>query len=237
MCGLLGRGSLDRRFGVADATRLTLFIELVEEGEELVVLALRERVELVIVAAGAAQRQAHQDRCGRVYAIGHVFDAVLLGDDAALGIDDVVAVEAGRQSLVECRVRQQVARELLGHKLIERHPAVEGVDRPVSPPPHVPRRVVVEAVRVGVTGRIEPVERHPFAITRRRQQPIDELLVSLGRGIRKKLIHLANRRRDAGQIERDSTDEPLLLGRQRRREALTLKPCKDKGVDRIERPR
>ena len=163
---MLGCGSLDCRLGIADATRFPLFVELVEEGEELVVLALRERVELVIVTAGTAQGQPHQDSCGRVDAIGDVFDAILLGDDSSFGVDDVVAVEARRDSLVERRVRQQVSGKLLGDKLIERHPAVEGVDRPVSPPPHVAGRVVVEAVRVGIAGRIEPIERHPFAINR-----------------------------------------------------------------------
>ena len=233
---LLGGGSFDRRLGVADSARLSLFIELIEEGEELVVLALRERVELVIVTAGTTQRQAHQDRRRRVNAIGDVLDAVLLGDDASFRIDDVVAVEAGRDSLVERRVRQQVSRKLLGDKLIERHPAVEGVDRPVSPPPHVPSRVVVEAVRVGVTGRIEPVERHPFTVARRSQQPINHLLVGIGHSVGEKLIHVTDRRRNTRQIERGSTDEPLLLGRRRRCKALTHESREDKVVDRIEGP-
>ena len=54
----------------------------------------------------------------------------------------MIAVETRRDLLVERRVRQQVARDLLDRELIERHVAVERVDHPVAPRPHRPRASV-----------------------------------------------------------------------------------------------
>jgi hypothetical protein len=80
--------------------------DVLEEAEELVVLALRDRVVLVVVAAGALHRQAEEHGRGGVNAVGHVLDAVLLRDDPALGVMDLVAEERRRHPLVERRVRQ-----------------------------------------------------------------------------------------------------------------------------------
>ena len=64
-------------------------------------------------------------------------------------------------------VGQQVAGELLDRELVERHVAVEGVDHPVAPPPHVALAVGLVAVGVGIAGRVEPAGRHPLAVARR----------------------------------------------------------------------
>src|SRR5262249_33278385 len=77
----------------------------VEEGEELVVLALRQGVVLVVVTLSAAERQAEPDAGGGVDAIDDGLDAELLAIDAALAIGERVAVEAGRYFLLSCSVR------------------------------------------------------------------------------------------------------------------------------------
>ena len=84
---------------------LPLLRHVVEVGEELVELLLRERIVLVVVAAGAAERQAEPHGRGRLHAVDDVLDGVLLGDDAAFGVAAVVAVEAGGDPLVERGVR------------------------------------------------------------------------------------------------------------------------------------
>ena len=100
---LFGGGGAHQRDGVADAAVFADFGDVVEEGEELVVVALRDRVELVVVAAGAFDREAEPGRADGADAVGDVFDAVLLVDDAAFGVDDVVAAEAGGDALIERR--------------------------------------------------------------------------------------------------------------------------------------
>ena len=62
---------------------------------------------------------------------------------------------------------------------IERLVAVEGRDHPVAPGPHRAGEVVLVAVGVGVAGHVEPVHRHPLAVARRGQQPVDQLLVGV----------------------------------------------------------
>ncbi len=144
-----------------------LFRQLIEVREELIELALRERVVLVVVALSTPGRQPHPDGGGRADSVGDVFDAVLLRDDAGLFGDHVVAVEAGRDALLDRRVRQQVACELLDGELIEGHVRVEGVDDPISPAPHEPLVVREVAVRVGVASLIEPVAGLMLAVARR----------------------------------------------------------------------
>jgi hypothetical protein len=55
--------------------------------------------------------------------------------------------------------------------------------------------VLVIAVCVGVAGPVEPVERHPLAEPRRRQQPVDDALVGAGPLVGEELLDLVPRRR------------------------------------------
>ena len=88
-----GGGDHGRRVAVLE--RLAPLGHVVEVGEDLVELALRHRVELVVVAAGAPQGQPHPHRARRRHPVDHVLDQELLGDDAALAVLAVVAVEGG----------------------------------------------------------------------------------------------------------------------------------------------
>jgi len=68
---------------VADAAELSVLGHIIEVGKQLIELFLRERVEPVIVAARATQRQTQKHRGGRVDAIDDVFHGVLFGNDSA----------------------------------------------------------------------------------------------------------------------------------------------------------
>src|SRR5437879_332081 len=91
----------------------------VEESQEPVVFLLSDRVELVVVTLRAPESQSKESRAGGVDPVHDRFDAKLLRVDAAFLIDLRVAMEAGRDLLVESRLRQQVARELLDGELVE----------------------------------------------------------------------------------------------------------------------
>ena len=131
-------------------------VGVVQEGEHPVVLFLRERVVLVVVALGALDRQAEDALADGVHPVEHRLHAELLGVDAALLVDHRVAEEAGGDDLVLRRVRQQVAGDLLDDELVVRQVAVERVDDPVAVEPDLPRLVLLVAVGVGVAGRVEP---------------------------------------------------------------------------------
>ena len=143
----------------------------------------------------------------------------------------MVAVEAGGDLLVERRVRQQVAGELLDRELVERHVAVEGVDHPVAPAPHRPVAVALVAVGVGVAGARRASGRHALAVARRGEQAIDHLLVGVRRLVREEGIDLRGRRRQAGQVERDAADQRRPVGLGRRRQPFLFEAGQDEGVD------
>ena len=166
----LGRGRLDHRHGVADPRDLALLGHVVEERQQAIELLLRDRVVLVIVAAGAADRQPQPDRGRRVEPVDRVLDQELFGNDARLReLARWLRLKPVAMSWSSVGVGEQVAGQLLDRELVERHVAVEGVDHPIAPAPHVPLLVALVAVGVGIAGRIEPVGRHALAIARRRR--------------------------------------------------------------------
>ena len=59
----------------------------------------------MVVAAGAFHRQAEQGGACRADAVGDVFDTILLVDNAAFAVDDVVAIEGRGQALISRRLR------------------------------------------------------------------------------------------------------------------------------------
>ena len=108
---------------------------LVEDAEELVVLGLADGVELVAVALGAADGQAHPDLEGGVGAVFDGGDAVFFVIGPPLGVGEGVAVEGGGDPLFERRLGEEVTRQLIDGELIERLIGVEGVDDPVAVAP------------------------------------------------------------------------------------------------------
>ena len=93
---------------------------LLKESEESIELLLRNRVELVIVAARAAERQPQKSHSRRVDTIDHGFDAILLEVDAAFQVQQGIAVKARRYDLLFGGVRQEdlrrSARSRIGRK-------------------------------------------------------------------------------------------------------------------------
>ena len=82
-------------------------IHVVEEGEELVILALGDRVVLVVVALGTADRQTEEDRPGRVDAIDDRIDAELFDVDPPLLVDQRIAMKAGGDARAELAAAAQ----------------------------------------------------------------------------------------------------------------------------------
>ena len=89
-------------------------VGVVEERHELVILAVRDRVVLVRVALGAADRQAEPDGAGGADAVDHGVEAELQRVDAAFLVEHRVAVKAGGDALLDAwrraACRRRVAR-------------------------------------------------------------------------------------------------------------------------------
>ena len=151
----------------------------IEHVEQAVIVGLLHRVVFVIVALGAGHRQPQPRRARRVDTVEEVVEPLLFGDRAPLAVQEVIAVEAAGDLLLVGRVRQQVAGQLLDRELVERHVGVEGFHHPVAPDPLPGVAILLKAVGVGVARGIEPGERHPLAVVRARQQPVDQQFVCL----------------------------------------------------------
>ena len=170
------------------------------------------------MAAGALHGEAEHRGPERVHAIDDVLGAELFFDAAALVRLPVQSIEGRGDPLFARGGRQEIAGELPGEELIVRQVVVERADDPVAIGRHVAVDVGLIAIRVGVSREVEPVHRHPLAVGRRRQVAVDGASVGARRWIGQQRIDLGERRRQAGQVEREAADDDP-GGRLRRRRA------------------
>src|SRR5204863_5583416 len=96
---------------------VAVVLHAVKEREQLVIVALRKRVELVVVAAGTVDGQAEKRLAGRGE---NVVQAVVIGEQriGRLVVPQTEAVIAGRDDGVGGDLIQLVAGELLADELI-----------------------------------------------------------------------------------------------------------------------
>ena len=172
---LLGRRDRQHRSSVAAGIDAAAFVDRIEVRVQLIKLALRERVVLVVVAATAADGQTEPHSAGCFSTINDVIDARLFRDATALSVEHVIAMKACRDELIRRRIFEQVTGELFDRKSIKRHIFIKGFDDPVAPWPECSRPVLLIAVRVGVTSGVEPAQRHVLAEAFRSEQPVDDL--------------------------------------------------------------
>ena len=107
----------------------------------------------------------------------------------------------GGDDLVLRGVGQQIAGELLDDELVVRQVAIEGVDDVIAIRPDLARLVLLVAVGVRVTRRVQPVPPPAFAVMRRGEQPLDDFVVSIFGFVGEKCIHVFRRGRQAREIE------------------------------------
>ena len=174
---------------------------------ELVILHLPDRVELVVVAAGAIDGET-EERLGD--GADDVFQLIAPDDRLhgqallvlAGGIVRAGDEEAGRLDGLRIIGPENVARELEAGELVIRPVAIEGVDHPVAIAPGGRAELVIfKSVALAVAGQVEPPPRPPHAILGRAKVAIDKPLVGIGRAIVQERVDLLGRRRQAGQVE------------------------------------
>ena len=92
---------------------------VIEEGRHFVELALRQRIEFVVVAHGAVGGQAHPHSRSRLGAVARVEHEVLFVDDATFVRGHIAAVEAGTNQLLQRGIGQQVAGQADARELVD----------------------------------------------------------------------------------------------------------------------
>jgi hypothetical protein len=157
-----------------------------KRGRHAVIVFLPDRVELVVVAAGALKGQPKKRRARHVHEVFQPFVAIL---KVVIGliVPRADTEEAGGRHARQIGIRHFVSRQLAGHKAVERHVAVERVHHPVSIPPGT-RLLRVAFVAVGLCEphHVEPASRLTLTKVGRREQPVHLFLVRIGRVVLEK---------------------------------------------------
>ena len=101
---------------------------------------------------------------GRLDAVDGVPDVELFVNRSPFAGRDVAATETGRHALVDRGMRQQISGQLLNGELVVRLIGIERPDQPVAVRPDRPFIVQMQAVRIAVAGRVEPIAGHLLAV-------------------------------------------------------------------------
>ena len=175
-------------------------IGAVKKGVELVILALRQRIEFVAVTLGTADRQSQKDSAGRVDLI----------EDRLVPyawIEHRIAMKRAGDGLLHARVGQLIAGDLLDRELIERLVTIDRPDHPIAITPHAAGRVGFVTAAVGIAGQVEPMPPPPLAEMGRRQQPVDQPLVGVRGRIGGKAGDFVSRRQESREVEPDAASQ------------------------------
>ena len=202
-----------------------------------VVVALRNRLELVVVTARATDGETEQRERGRV---GHVIQGIAPALHLIGGIDHVGSEEVERRRDLRIRIAREkfITRQLFTDETVVGLVRVQGPHHVVTVAPRVgPRRIVLEAVTLRKAGQIQPVSPPPLAVVRRRQQPVNERLIGPRRRVAHKRIDLCQGRRQPHEIEGHSADQHLTVSWHRRVATLRLQLGQDKRIERRSGPR
>ena len=212
-----------------------------EDPRQGVVVRGGDRIELVVVAAGAPDAE-REDRAGR--GIDHLVRHVHV---ELLGVDLVEVVRAEREesrrnlvvhSLLGAPVRQQVARDLLTYELVERLVVVERADDVVAVPPcDRERKVPCPAHRVGIAHDIQPVPAPALAEPVGFEQPVHHPVVRPVTVVTEEVLKLLGRRRQAGQVQRCPPEQVFLPGIGGGSQPVLFQPSEHQLVDSAGRPR
>src|SRR5207245_527588 len=98
------------------------------------------------------------------------------------------------------------------------------------------RDIKLESGTVRVARDVQPVPSPALAVMLRSEQPVDQILVSVRRGILDELLHFSRRRQQTQQIEVGAPDQRPSIGLWGRYQALLLHLVPHKSVDRIAAP-
>ena len=190
-----GRGDL------AVIGKKPVLVDVAEHGGHREVILLRDRVVFMVVAAGAFHRQAHE-----AVTCGHdaVRDAVLaefLRDRSAFEGHAVDPVVRRSHFLVQGRIGQQVAGQLLREEPVVGHVAVQGLEDPVAPRPGEHLLVARVTPGVGVTREVEPGHREVLAVAWGREHRVHPAFIGVGGFVREEGVDFLRGRREARQGE------------------------------------
>ncbi len=206
--------------------------DVLKEGRHAVVVALGDRVQLVVVAPSTVHGQAQEDLAGRG---DHIVQLVRprLSSVGRFVVPQPQPIEAGGDDRIGGDLVQFVARQLFAQELVEGLVLVERADHVVAVPPHLWLGIVpFETVRFGIADQVQPVAAPFFAILWRVQQAVDDGFPRPGRIVGQKTLHIGRLGGKTGQVVGAAAQQSDLVGLPVGRQALPLEPAEHKRIDR-----
>ena len=207
-----------------------------ESSLKAIKVASGDRIELVIMTAGAAQGMGEEHL---THTVGDVIQKSLAGDLRDLHARQLPGSHAeepdSHPHLGGFRI-ELVAGDLLTDELIVGFVLIEGTDHVVPVSPCIaPREVVRKPGGVGVADDIQPVASPVFSIMRAGQETIDHLSKCLlvRYRVSDKRLDLLRCWRQTDEVVGDPTNERVPICHGCRLQGLFLESALDKCVDRI----
>ena len=229
----------------AAAMRLAVGLDAPQETEHRVIVALTDRIVLVVVAAGAADREPEERRTDRHEHVVGIIEICLFAAGRFI-VPLVQPEESGGDDRIPPAVRPFtfrpalrggpfVAGDLFEKKLVVRFVMLERTDHVVAIPPRI-RFIGVPLVAVGlrVADPVEPVPSPAFTVVMGAQEVVDQPPPGIVGRSALEGRHRLRLRRQPPEIERCPADQ--LAGRCRRAHRHTgqrLQPPTDEDVDRF----
>ncbi len=179
-----------------------------EHRRHAVIVALGKRIELVIVAASAIEREPQRGGGDRIDDVVEFVSASATAQVAGHGfVPDLVPGPRAQESQSRDRLRivgiDHVAGNLLAQKLIEWLVMIERIDDVVAISPGMGAFLVAfEAVCIGIMDHVEPVAAPTLAIVGRCQKSIDDFFKRIGRRVGQEGVAFLGSGRQADQVER-----------------------------------
>ena len=220
-------------------------LHALEGGAQAVVILRRDRVEFVIVAARAVDREAEKrggrrgdDVVERRGADVRLCDHVLIAHIVVRPRDEKRRADFHRGIIPP----DHIAREMLGDETVERLVVIQRADDVVAERPGVVRDdIALKARALAKAHDIEPVPAPLLAVVRAGEQFVDEVFIGLiglirPMGLIHESLHFLGRWRQAGEVVGGPADERARVGGLARRETFLRELRKDEAVDGILRP-
>ena len=224
-----------------------------KDGLEAVVVLLGEGIELVVVTAGAAQREPHECRGGGVDPVGQDFIELPAGVHLGFARLRHQPVEPcahpglqrpqllHRDGVAPFQIQvvgpEFVCRDLLLKEAVEGLVFVEGLDDVVPVAPGMGKEGIgFKSGRVGVANHVQPVPSPAFPVVGRGQQFVHHRLEGPGRVVLEEAFHLFRRGGKADQVEVGAPNQRALVGGRGRGQAFLPELGQHEGVDRVPLP-
>ena len=109
-----------------------------------------DRVVFVVVALSAGYRHAQPSHAGGCDTVNNVEVSILGIDEPSFIAGHYIAMETASNLLLNRGVRNEIASKLCDGELVERHVRIESMDHPLTPKPHVAKRIIVIAAGIAI---------------------------------------------------------------------------------------